>query len=75
VARKPGSPGNGHPVWGQLDGLAYGVDEPSEYHLPCHPTPIPFQNLLDRDGFLSLGTVVGVQELEEGVNGSEENSA
>jgi hypothetical protein len=64
------------PLWGQLDGLADSVDEPSEYHLSCHPTPIPFQNLFDRDGFLSVvGTVGGVQGPEDGADGCEKDAA
>ena len=39
---------------GKLHSLAQGVNDPTENELACGPTAIPFQELLEGDGFLTV---------------------
>ena len=57
------------------DGLADGVDEPSEDDFTCSPTAVAFLELLDRNRFLAALTVGWGQRSEDGVDCREEDAA
>lgn len=58
----------------QGDGLADGVDEPSEDDLTGCPTAVAFLEFLYGNRFLAARTVGGVEGSEDGVDGREKNS-